>query len=123
MSTNTTPPPQQGLDMFRVDVAGLRRKFANSSKNFLLFELYQNAVDEDVTTVTMELEPLPGGKFCRLVVEDDSPEGFKDLTHSFTIFADSSKLENRSSAASGTWVRSWSSLSAGKRSFPQQKGP
>jgi hypothetical protein len=33
-----------GEDMFRVDVKGLRRKFANKSRNFLLYELYQNAV-------------------------------------------------------------------------------
>ena len=81
-------------DMFRVDVAGLRRKFANRSKNFLLYELYQNAVDEDVSLVTIELNLLPGGESCRLVVEDDSPEGFKDLTHSYTLYADSSKLHN-----------------------------
>ncbi len=83
-----------GEDMFRVDVAGLRRKFANRSKNFLIYELYQNAVDEDVTRVTINLEPIPGGERCRLIVEDDSPEGFKDLTHSYTLYADSSKLHN-----------------------------
>ncbi len=83
-----------GHDMFRVDVAGLRRKFAHRSKKFLLYELYQNAVDEDVTRVVIELTPMPGGERCRLVVEDDSPEGFKDLTHSYTLYADSTKLHN-----------------------------
>jgi hypothetical protein len=29
-----------------------------------------------------------------LVVEDDSPEGFRDLTHAFTLFADSAKKTN-----------------------------
>ncbi|MDF1810896.1 MAG: hypothetical protein P1V20_01730 [Verrucomicrobiales bacterium] len=91
-SSNDSGP--DGQDMFRVDVGGLRRKFANNKKSFLLFELYQNAVDEDVSTVAMTLEQLPCGEKCHLVVEDDSPEGFKDLTHSYTIFADSSKLDN-----------------------------
>ncbi len=90
----TSPSSGDGEDMFRVDVAGLRRKFANRSKNFLIYELYQNAVDEDVTRVTIDLEPQPDGKHCRLMVEDDSPEGFKDLTHSYTLYADSSKLHN-----------------------------
>lgn len=90
----TNPSTIQGEDMFRVDVAGLRRKFAHRSKNFLLYELYQNAVDEDVSRVSIELEPLAGDERCRLVVEDDSPEGFKDLTHSYTLYADSSKMHN-----------------------------
>lgn len=94
MITTPSQPADGGQDMFRVDVDGLRRKFADNSKPFLLYELYQNSVDEDVTQVTIELHPHPEGKLCRLVVEDDSPEGFKDLTHSFTIFADSSKLHN-----------------------------
>lgn len=79
--------------MFRVDVDGLRKKFAHCSKNFLLYELYQNAVDEDVRQVHMELAPLDD-EHCRLIVEDDSPEGFKDLTHSYTLFRESSKLHN-----------------------------
>jgi hypothetical protein len=28
------------------------------------------------------------------VVEDDAPEGFKDLSHAFTLFADSAKKSN-----------------------------
>lgn len=88
--------------MFRVDVGGLRRKFAHRPKSFLLFEVYQNAVDENVTRVTMDLEPVsspltaePDTPFLvRLRVEDDSPEGFKDLSHAYTMYADSSKLAN-----------------------------
>lgn len=88
--------------MFRVDVGGLRRKFAHRPKSFLLFELYQNAVDEDVTRVTMSLQPVSAPVsaeadapfLVRVRVEDDSPEGFKDLSHSYTMYADSSKLAN-----------------------------
>jgi hypothetical protein len=90
--------------MFRVDAGGLRRKFAHRPKSFLVHELYQNAVDEDVREVRMTLErvsssPTPSSitdapVLVRLVVEDDSPEGFKDLSHSYTMYADSSKLDN-----------------------------
>src|SRR5437879_53728 len=31
---------------------------------------------------------------ARLIVEDDAPEGFKDLSHAFTLFADSTKKRN-----------------------------
>ncbi len=97
-------PPDPGHEMFRVDVRGLRRKFAHRPKSFLVHELYQNAVDEDVTMVRMTLERIAAETkaeaapdapvLVRLVVEDDSPEGFKDLSHSYTMYADSSKLDN-----------------------------
>lgn len=88
--------------MFRVDVGGLRRKFAHRAKSFLIYELYQNAVDEDVRMVRMSLERVSdpvsaepdAPSLVRLVVEDDSPVGFKDLSHSYTMYADSSKLDN-----------------------------
>src|SRR5207249_11191157 len=58
------------------------------------FELIQNAWDErGVTMVTVSLEHCGRNK-TRLVVEDDAPEGFKDLSHAFTLFADSSKKTN-----------------------------
>ncbi|MGP8053207.1 MAG: hypothetical protein ACLQAH_05245 [Limisphaerales bacterium] len=59
-----------------------------------MFELIQNSWDEPgVTTVTASLE-YRGRNKVRLVVEDDAPEGFKDLAHAFTLFADSAKKSN-----------------------------
>src|SRR6185436_2231464 len=42
-------------------------------------------------SVTLDYQ---GRKKARLVVEDDAPEGFKDLSHAFTLFADSAKKTN-----------------------------
>src|SRR5207247_7313496 len=63
-------------------------------KQFALFELIQNGWDEPgVTKVTVSLEHQGRNK-AKLVVEDDAPEGFKDLSHAFTLFASSSKKTN-----------------------------
>lgn len=81
--------------MFDVDVAGLRRKFASRPKSFLVFELYQNAVDApDSGEVVIQLTPIPNQPKCKLTVEDVSPEGFKYLSHAYTLFADSVKVDD-----------------------------
>jgi hypothetical protein len=56
--------------------------------------MWENGWDEPgVTKVTVSLE-YQGRNRAVLVVEDDAPEGFKDLSHAFTLFADSAKKVN-----------------------------
>jgi len=75
-----------------VDRKGLARKLANRPKAFIIYELLQNAWDEDgVTKVKVTAEMLPGKAVCVITVEDDSPEGFQDLTSVYTMFKDSKK--------------------------------
>jgi len=76
---------------FDVDKEGLSKLVENHEKGRLIAELLQNALDEDVSTVAISIRPLPGRPIAELVVEDDSPDGFKDLTHAYTLFADSYK--------------------------------
>jgi len=76
-----------------VDVQGLAKLVERRGKDFAVLELVQNAWDEDVTTVDVELEYLGHNK-ARLTVTDDSPEGFRDLSHAFTMFADSYKKDD-----------------------------
>lgn len=78
-------------DWFRVDKNGLEALLARRGKEFVLFELIQNAWDEDVTRVSVTLEPVPGKPLAVLSVEDDSPDGFQDLAHAYTLFAESKK--------------------------------
>ena len=79
---------------FEVDKQGLAQILERKGKEFALFELIQNAWDErGVTKVIVALEQCGRNK-ARLVVEDDAPEGFKDLSHAFTLFADSAKKTN-----------------------------
>jgi hypothetical protein len=80
---------------FDVDRAGLGRQAEEQGKGRLVGELVQNALDEPgVTQVGVTLALLPGEEFADLAVEDDAPEGFRDLTHAYTLFAPSAKRAN-----------------------------
>jgi hypothetical protein len=79
---------------FDVDKAGLARLIARRGKRFVVFELLQNCWDQQVNHVHLSLEKLPGQRMVTISVEDDDPDGFKDLTHAFTLFAPSTKLDD-----------------------------
>lgn len=74
-----------------VDKAGLARKLANKPKSFIVWELLQNALDEKTTEIHITARMLPGKPECHIVVEDDSPEGFSDMSSIYTMFKDSKK--------------------------------
>lgn len=78
---------------FAVDKNGLRKLIEQRGHGPLIAELVQNALDEDVTTVTINLSLLRGRPLAELSVEDDSPEGFRNLAHAFTLFAESAKKD------------------------------
>jgi hypothetical protein len=77
---------------FDVDRKGLAQLIEKKGKVALLFELIQNSIDADGTTeVKVALIPQEGRPEVILVVEDNSPDGFHDLRHAWTLFASSSK--------------------------------
>lgn len=80
--------------IFEVSKQGLAQIMERRGKGFVLAELYQNAVDEDVTRVEMTLEPVAGKPLARIRVEDDSPTGFRDLSDAFVLFKPSYKRDN-----------------------------
>lgn len=75
---------------FDVDRAGLARQLGTVPGWRLVAELIQNAWDEDVTMVTVAVHQQGAG-FVSVIVEDDNPDGFKDLSHAWTLFAPSVK--------------------------------
>lgn len=77
-------------DWLTVDMDGLKALLERRGKQFAIYELVQNAWDENVTEVRITLTRPVNGK-SNLIVLDDSPEGFRDLTDSFTMFASSYK--------------------------------
>lgn len=80
---------------FDVDRAGLGRQAEEQGKGRMLGELVQNALDEQgVTRIDITLAVVPGRPLADLTVEDDSPEGFRDLAHAYTLFAPSYKRGN-----------------------------
>jgi hypothetical protein len=73
-----------------VDINGLEKILARRGKEFIAYELIQNAWDERTARVDIRLARPDQGK-TRIVVTDDSPEGFRDLKHAFTLYAESDK--------------------------------
>ena len=80
---------------FDVDKEGLARVLARRGKAFIIYELVQNAWDEDATCVSIRIESIGPG-LALLEVEDDCPEGFNDLAHAYTLFAGSHKAVDAS---------------------------
>ena len=82
---------------FAVDKEGLAKLVERRGKGFILFELLQNAWDCDGTkNVNVSLTEVAGRPLAHLVVEDDHPDGFKDLSHAYTLFAESEKKTSTS---------------------------
>jgi hypothetical protein len=80
---------------FSVDRAGLGKQAEQHGKGRLIGELVQNSLDESgVTHIAVTVALVPGRPLADVTVEDDSPEGFKDLSHAYTLFAESYKRGN-----------------------------
>lgn len=75
-----------------VDLEGLRKQLARKGPSFVAWELLQNALDADgCTEVKVDIECITSRAQVKLVVEDNSPVGFRDLSHAWTLFAPSEK--------------------------------
>jgi len=79
---------------FNVDRKGLAALMKGRSKAFILHELIANAWDEATKTVKVTVERLDGGRNTLISVEDDNPDGFQDISHAYTLFAESKKKSN-----------------------------
>jgi hypothetical protein len=77
---------------FDVDQHGFSQVLADRDLGRIIAELIANAWDEDVSHVNVLLEDAGRG-LTRVVVEDDSPQGFVDLSHSYVMFAPSKKKD------------------------------
>lgn len=73
---------------FTVDKAGLADILERRGKAFAILELVSNAWDaQGVTEVRITTEPCIGSPYVKLMVMDDSPEGWADLGEAHTMFA------------------------------------
>lgn len=83
------------MSWFEVDKDGLRQLLEGRDKSFVLRELIQNAWDEPgVTICEVSIAPLDGRRAAALDVSDDAPEGFYDLRHAYTLYANTRKRSN-----------------------------
>lgn len=82
------------MGWFNTDRKGMSKLFERRGKEWVAAELLQNAWDAPGTTeVSLTIEPVPGRALANVRVEDNSPEGFVDLAHAFTLFAPSVKKD------------------------------
>ena len=79
------------MSFVEVDKAGLAKVLARRGPEFAVFELLQNSFDErGVTRVDVVIERI-SHNWARLRVTDDAPNGFANLAHAYTLFAESYK--------------------------------
>jgi hypothetical protein len=72
-----------------VDIKGFGQMMRAKKKTFVINELAQDAFDENITCCKVGIH-WNNGK-VQIAVEDDSPEGFKNIEHAYTLFADTYK--------------------------------
>lgn len=75
--------------IFEVDIEGLRELQSGKPKWVIVRELLQNAMDEDITECHIDINYTRGK--MKLLITDDSPEGFRDLADMYTLFKDTYK--------------------------------
>ncbi len=77
---------------FEIDRKGLAKLIERRGKIALVNELIANALDADGTThVEVVLEPEQGVPHATVLVTDNSPKGFTDISHAWTVFAESER--------------------------------
>ena len=82
-------------DWFVVDREGLARVLERRGKASLATELIQNAFDAPGTkNASMSMRRIPGTRRVELIVSDDSPDGFLDLSTAWRLFSPSVKSGN-----------------------------
>lgn len=82
------------MDWFTVDKEGLAKTLERRGKQFVLYELLQNCWDTNAGEARVTMEPVKGRPLVLIEVTDDDPEGFVDLSHAFTLFAESAKKDD-----------------------------
>lgn len=76
---------------FDVSKEGLANLLERRGRAFAILELLQNAWDTNTTRVDVTCTLMPGKPKVLVKVVDDDPQGFSNLEHAYTLFAQSEK--------------------------------
>jgi len=79
---------------FDVDRKGLRQLMDGKPKSFIIRELVQNAWDEPGVGLCIITIKHAGHGLVQLEVKDDAPEGFANISHAYTLFAETRKRKD-----------------------------
>lgn len=93
MKAEVKAPKAGSQPWFVVSREGLRKTLERKGKAFAIYELLQNAFDEESTKVAVTLTEPKNGK-STLTCVDDAPLGYTDLSCAHTMFAESKKKVN-----------------------------
>jgi len=77
--------------VFDVDLQGLAKLLERRGIEWAVLELIQNGWDTETERLDITIEPVPKKSMVKVLVVDEDPEGFKDLAHAWTLFAESAK--------------------------------
>ncbi len=77
---------------FAIDRKGLSKVLEKKGYSWIIYELVSNCFDEEVKNVDILLTQVGPKKIC-LTISDNSPTGFRDLTHAWTMYAESYKKD------------------------------
>ena len=80
---------------FEVDRQGLAKVLERRGKEFIVFELISNCLDTAAKVVTVSLAKDRASPKAVFIIEDDDPDGFQDLTHAYTLFAESNRKSDQ----------------------------
>lgn len=72
---------------------GLAKVLRRRRTAFVLYGLVQNALDTETERVEIELQPIPKRAAAKLTPSDSDPDGFKNLDHAYTQFAESKRKD------------------------------
>jgi len=78
-------------EWFEGSKKGLEKIARRRGLSYVLFELIQNAWDTGAREVSVVFVPVDGRPLVDMIVTDDDADGFKDLAHSWTLFAESER--------------------------------
>jgi hypothetical protein len=76
---------------FDVDKSGLRKILERYGVARVLIELVSNALDTDAKLIEVSVNPVKNKSLIEVEVVDDDPNGFKNLEHAWTLFAESNR--------------------------------
>jgi len=106
---------------FEVNRKGMSQVFGDRSLDKAVLELLSNAQDEHVTRIDVGVEPVGHGLY-RIRVEDDSPEGFRNLSDAYTLFAPSYKKSDPTKRGRFNFGEKWVIAACVEASIVTTKG-
>ena len=91
--TPTLLPITHDPRLLDIDPVGMRKAYSGRGVAATICELVSNGLDTHASNVSVEIVP-EGIDHARVTVSDDDPNGFADIRHAYTVFAESNRKDD-----------------------------